>query len=171
DELLAKNGDNFKNSAIRDVVHDSRLALSNVALKQGDFAAAVEYLEQVLDEFPEDAGALNDLGYLWIERGVHLKRGVSMAEKAVAAEPANPSYRDSLGWGYYQLGRYADAVRELTVAAEKDPGGVILDHLGDAFHKAGDVAQARAAWQRAAAAYEKEGEREKATAARKKLVN
>ena len=63
-ELLAKHNDNFKNSAIRDVVHDTRLALSNVALKQGDFAAAVEYLEQVLDESPDDAGPLNDLGYL-----------------------------------------------------------------------------------------------------------
>ncbi|MCE9525538.1 MAG: tetratricopeptide repeat protein [Planctomycetales bacterium] len=168
-DLLAKLGDNFKNSAIREVVHDTRLALSNVALKQGDFAAAVESLEQVLDEFPEDAGALNDLGYLWIERGLHLKRGVSMAERAVAVEPANPSYRDSLGWGYYQLGLYSDAVRELTLAAGKDPGGVILDHLGDAHQKAGDGAKARAAWQKAAAAFEKDGEKEKLEAVRGKL--
>ena len=169
DELLAKNGDNFKNSAIRDVDHDSRLALSNVALKQGDFAAAVDYREQVLDECPEDAGALNDLGYLWIERGIHLKRGVSMAERAVTAEPGNPSYRDSLGWGYYQLGRYPDAVRELTLAAEKDSSGVILGHLGDAHSKAGDGTKAREAWQKAAAAFEKDGEQEKLAAVRKKL--
>jgi len=123
----------------------------------------------VLDEFPEDAGALNDLGYLWIERGVHLKRGVSMAEKAVAAEPGNPSYRDSLGWGYYQLGRYPDAVRELTQAAEKDSSGVILDHLGDAHLKAGDGAKAREAWQKAATAFEKDGDKEKLAAVRKKL--
>ena len=168
-ELLAKHNDNFKNSAIRDVVHDTRLALSNVALKQGDFAAAVEYLEQVLDEFPEDAGALNDLGYLWIERGLHLKRGVAMAERAVAAQPDNPSYRDSLGWGYYQVGRYSDAVRELTLAAEKDPSGVILDHLGDAHLKAGNGAKAREAWQKAAADFEKDGEKEKLEAVKKKL--
>ena len=169
EELLAKHADNFKNSAIRDVVHDTRLALSNVALKQGDFAAAVELLEQVLDEFPTDAGALNDLGYLWIERGMHLQRGVSMAERAVAAEPDNPSYRDSLGWGYYQTGRYADAVRELTLAADKDPAGVILDHLGDAHLKAGDEAKAREAWQKAAADFEQDGEKEKLEAVRGKL--
>jgi tetratricopeptide (TPR) repeat protein len=167
--LLVKYGDNFKNSAIRDVVHDSRLALSNVALKQGDFAGAVESLEQVLDEFPEDVGALNDLGYLWIERGLHLQRGISMVEKAVAAEPANPSYRDSLGWGYYQVGRYADAVRELSLAAEKDASGVIFDHLGDALQKAGEVPKARDAWQSAAAAFEKDGEKEKLAAVKKKL--
>jgi len=167
--VLKKYGDNFKNAAIRDVVHDSRLALSNVALRQEDFPGAVENLELVLDEFPEDTGALNDLGYLWIERGLHLKRGVAMAEKAVAAEPANPSYRDSLGWGYYQLGRYADAVRELKVAAEKDVSGVVLEHLGDAYLKAGDAAQARDAWQKARDAYEKDGEAEKAAAVKKKL--
>lgn len=167
--LLANNGDNFKNSTIREVVHDSRLALSNVALKQGDFAGAVESLEQILDEFPEDAGALNDLGYLWIERGQHLLRGVAMVEKAVAAEPGNPSYRDSLGWGYYQLGRYPDAVRELLLAAEKDASGVILDHLGDALQKAGESAKAREAWQKAAAAFEKDGEREKLDNVRRKL--
>jgi tetratricopeptide (TPR) repeat protein len=168
--LLAKNGDNFKNSTIREVVHDSWLALSNVALKQGDFAGAVESLEQVLDEFPEDAGALNDLGYLWIERGQHLQRGVAMVEKAVAAEPENPSYRDSLGWGYYQLGRYSDAVRELSLAAEKDAAGVIFDHLGDAFQKAGEGAKAREAWHKAAAAFEKDGEREKLESVRRKLT-
>ena len=170
DELLAKYEGNFKNSAIRDVVRDCRLALSNVAFRQGDFPSAVEYLEQVLDEFPEDVGALNDLGYLWIEKGMHLNRGVAMAEKAVAAEPGNPSYRDTLGWGYYQLGRYRDAVRELTLAADKDTSGVILDHLGDAHHKVGDTAKARAAWTKAAATFEKDGDQEKLAAVNKKLA-
>ena len=134
-----------------------------------DVDAAVETLEQVLDEFPEDAGALNDLGYLWIERGIRLQRGVSMAERAVAAEPGNPSYRDSLGWGYYQLGRYPDAVREISLATEKESSGVILDHLGDAYLKAGDGAKAREAWRKAAAAFEKDGDLEKLDVVRKKL--
>jgi tetratricopeptide (TPR) repeat protein len=168
--LLARSGDNFQNSPVRKVVRDSRLALSNIALRQGDFAAAVEYLEQVLDEFPEDLGALNDLGYLWVERGLHLKRGVSMAERALAADPDNPSFRDSLGWGYYQLGRYTDAVRELTRAADQDHSGVILDHLGDAHQKAGDGAKAREAWRKAEAAFEKAGDKEKLEAVRKKLM-
>ena len=92
-----------------------------------------------------------------------------MAERAVAAQPDNPSYRDSLGWGYYQVGRYSDAVRELTLAAEKDPSGVILDHLGDAHLKAGNGAKAREAWQKAAADFEKDGEKEKLEAVKKKL--
>ncbi|HEX5033263.1 MAG TPA: tetratricopeptide repeat protein, partial [bacterium] len=158
-----------KSAVIRDIARDSRLALANVALKQGDFAAAVESLEEILDEFPRDAGALNDLAYLWMERGMHLARAASMAERAVAAEPANPSYRESLGWGYFLLGRYGEAVCELTRAAEKDPGGVILDHLGDAHLKAGDSAKAREAWRRAAEAFEKDGDKEKLEAVRGKL--
>ena len=56
------------------------------------------------------------------------------------------------------------------LAADKDPGGVILDHLGDAHLKAGDGTKAREAWQKAAAAFEKDGEKEKLAAVRKKLA-
>jgi len=167
--LLERHDGEHKSSTVREVVRESRLALSNIAVKQGDFAGGVERLEQVLDEFPDDVGALNDLGYLWIERRMHLSRAVSMVQKAVAAEPENASYRDSLGWGYYQLGRFADAVRELALAADKEPHGVILDHLGDAHSKAGEAAKARAAWQKAVEALEKEGDKERLELVKKKL--
>ena len=57
----------------------------------------------------------------------------------------------------------------LSLAAEKESSGVILDHLGDAQLKTGDGAKAREAWRKAAAAFEKNEEREKLEAVRKKL--
>ena len=55
-------------------MREARLLLSNIAVLQNRPAEAEEWLEQVLDEFPDDASASNDLGYLWAERGAHLER-------------------------------------------------------------------------------------------------
>jgi tetratricopeptide (TPR) repeat protein len=116
---------------------------------------AEEWLEQVLDEFPEDIGAMNDLGYLWADRGKSLGRSLRMIEKAVAAEPDNGAYRDSLGWVLYRLGKYGEAVLELRKAVStEEPDPVILDHLGDALLRTGDSAGAVDSWQQAAALLE-----------------
>jgi hypothetical protein len=49
----------------------------------------------------DDAGADNDLGFLWADANKHLDRALKMIVTAVAAEPENRAYRDSLGWVYY----------------------------------------------------------------------
>src|SRR5262249_2817084 len=83
-------------------------------------------------------GVQNDLGYLWADQGKHLERSLAMIQKAVAADPNNSAYRDSLGWVYFRLGRYGEAIQELERAAAGDkPDGTVLDHLGDALGKAG----------------------------------
>ena len=54
---------------------------------------------------------------------------------------------DSLGWAYYRLGRYEDAVRELEKAVELKAGDpVINDHLGDAYWKVGRKLEAKFQW-------------------------
>ncbi|QDU31223.1 photosystem I assembly protein Ycf3 [Anatilimnocola aggregata] len=157
-------------AAMREQLRSAKLALSNIALEQGDFPAAVEWLEQVLDEYPEDPGALNDLGYLWADRGLHLQRALRMTQQAVALEPDNHAYRDSLGWAYFQLGQYEEAARELAVAVqEENPDGVLLEHYADALHKLGKTTAARSHWQRAAEAFQKAGETQKQNRVQEKL--
>ena len=57
---------------------------------------------------------------------------------------------DSLGWAFYQLGRYEEAVEQLERAVELDPHDpTINDHLGDAFWKVGRRTEARFQWQHA----------------------
>jgi tetratricopeptide (TPR) repeat protein len=159
------------NSEVRDVLREARLVLSNIAVLDNRMPTAEEWLEQVLDEFPDDTGALNDLGYLWADQDKHVERALRMVQAAVAAEPKNMAYRDSLGWAYYRLGRYAEAVAELkTAAAVDEPDGVILDHLGDAQYKAGDTAAAVASWKRAVEALEKAKDVDKAKVVAEKIV-
>jgi tetratricopeptide (TPR) repeat protein len=160
-ELIADfDGDQAAES--REVLREGRLALSNLCVLAKQLPAAEEWLEQVLDEFPDDVSASNDLGYLWADQNKHLQRALKMIQVAVAAEPDNAAYRDSLGWVYYRLGRAQEAVQELEKAAAKEADPTLLDHLGEAHWKAAQADKARAAWRRAAEAFRKEKDEPKA---------
>ena len=154
--FLDKFDSRFGNDQIRRICRQARFILSTLALRDGDFLSAERWLEEVLDEFPEDIGAFNDLGYLWADQNKHLARSLVMVKRAVAAEPENTAYRDSLGWVYYRLGRFQQAVSELEKAAAQTADGVILDHLGDAYLKLQQRDKAQATWQKALAVFEEE---------------
>ncbi len=167
---LLQQFESLDNSGVRDAVRESRLILSNICVQLDRTPEAEEWLEQILDEFPEDIGALNDLGYLWTEQGKNPDRALAMVRQAVVEDPENAAYRDSLGWAYYQLGRYEEAVDELEQAASgEDPDGVILEHLGDASAKAGRKSEAIAAWRRALRALSGGGDRAKRKAIQQKI--
>ena len=102
-------------------------------------------------EFEKDQPlVLNYLGYSWVEQGVHLERALKMIETAVAKRPHDGYITDSLGWIYYKLGRYADAVPELERAVELRPEDpVINDHLGDAYWRVGRHLEATFQWNHA----------------------
>ena len=121
---------------------------------RGDLPQAEEWLEQVLDEFPDDEGALNDLGYLWADQNEEFQRAKRMIEKAVNAEPDNVAYRDSLGWVLFRLGQVPEAIVQLEkAAADKKPDGAVLDHLGDAYAKMNRRDKAVEAWRKAVEAF------------------
>jgi tetratricopeptide (TPR) repeat protein len=170
EKLVARFDGDHQTRETREVLRDARESLSVLCVQKKRMPEAEEWLEQVLDEFPDDVSAMNDLGFLWADRGKNLDRALIMIEKAVAAEPDNSAYRDSLGWVNFRLGRYAAAVVELKkAAADKDPDAVVLDHLGDALAKTGKLDEARAAWRRSAAAFRKDKDEEKAKLVEEKL--
>jgi tetratricopeptide (TPR) repeat protein len=168
-ELLAKHENDFSSEELRQGLKEVRLALANVLVVSGKTADAVEQLNVVLDEYPEDSGALNDLGYLWADRGENLNRAARMIRKAVEAEPENGSYRDSLGWLLFRQQDYSSAAAELQTASEKVADGTVLDHLGDTCAKLAQPEKARDCWRRAAEAFRKSKEEDKATAVEKKI--
>ncbi|UOM35713.1 tetratricopeptide repeat protein [Acuticoccus sp. I52.16.1] len=105
-----------------------------------DFRLALTYR-------PDNAHTLNYLGYSLIDRGEKLSEAIGMVRRAVAAEPSNGYIVDSLGWAYYRLGRYQDAVRELERAVNLKPiDPVINDHLGDAYWQVGRKREAMFQW-------------------------
>ncbi len=171
--LIERFDDDHTSPNTRDVMRQGRLILSHLHVLRDDYPGAERWLEEVLDEFPDDPGALNDLGYLWADQNKNLHRALEMIERAVAAEPDNAAFRDSLGWVYYRLGRYEEAVVELEKAAglEHEPDPIILDHLGDAYAATGRTEEAHKTWRRAAEAFHKADQPEKAAEVKKKITD
>ena len=140
---------------VREILREARLVLANLHVIGGRPAEAEERLEQVLDEFPDDVSAMNDLGYLWADENRHLERALAMVRLAVEAEPDNAAYRDSLGWALFRLGRLDEAAAELQTAAASAPEGEIFEHLGEVLAAMKRTDQADQTLRNAAEAYRK----------------
>ncbi len=124
---------------------------SHLSMRAGRPDRAEDALKAALAVDPNFAPANNDLGYTWADRGEHLHEAREMIQKAVAAQPDNAAYLDSMGWVMYKLGEFAPAVKLLARATEL-PGGndpVLFDHLGDALWRGGERERAAAQWRAA----------------------
>ncbi len=106
-------------------------------------------LQAALKQHPDEPELLNYLGYSWIDRGEHLQEALAMVQKAVAADPRSGAMVDSLGWAYYRMGDYKQAVTHLEEAVELEAGDPeINNHLGDAYWKVGRKDEAQFQWRR-----------------------
>ncbi|HEY0379287.1 MAG TPA: tetratricopeptide repeat protein [Pyrinomonadaceae bacterium] len=137
-------------AAREDMVEAALLTLSSAQERAGDPRGSEESLRRILSRDPENATALNNLGYFLIERNERLTEALEMIQRAVRASPNNSSFLDSLGWAYFKLGKLDEAERHLTEAARRNnQSATIQEHLGDLYQKRGKNEQARAAWQKA----------------------
>jgi tetratricopeptide (TPR) repeat protein len=126
-----------------------------VADRQKQYDLAESEFRKGLALDPGNAMIGNDLGYMMAERGVNLPEAVTMLQKAVAYDPQNGAYLDSLGWAYYREGQYAMAVQTMQKAVLRqgnDP--TVREHLGAAYEKDGKLQQAIAEWEKATAQYQ-----------------
>ena len=118
--------------------------------KQKNFPGAEAAFRQVLALEPDNAGALNYLGYMLAERGERLDESVGYLKKALEKEPDNGSFLDSLGWAYFKAGKFDLAEENLRRAAEQlKANSVIQEHYGQLLFKVGRFEDAIAAWNRA----------------------
>jgi tetratricopeptide (TPR) repeat protein len=136
--------------------------------RSGKREQAVAEFRRLLDADPEYHAALNYLGYMFAERGEHLDEAQKLIEKAVALEPDNGAYVDSLGWVYYRLGRFEQARATLERATRLETAdGTVQEHLGDVYGAMGQRDRAGEAYRRAIAL--ESGEPAKAEAVKRKL--
>jgi tetratricopeptide (TPR) repeat protein len=124
--------------------------LGAVLDKQKKFAESEAAFRQVLSKEPDNAPALNYIGYMLAERGERLNESVELLKKALTIEPDNGSFLDSLGWAYYKADKLTLAADNLQRAADQLKGNsVIQDHYGDVLFKLARFDEAIAAWTRA----------------------
>jgi predicted Zn-dependent protease len=117
----------------------------------GHFEDTERHLVAYMQFIPDDPDILNFLAYLYAENGVKLDEAATLLDKAMAADPENPYYMDSMGWVYYKQGRGEEAVDliQKAIYGMETDDAVLRDHLGDAYLLKGDVTRARKEWQRA----------------------
>jgi tetratricopeptide (TPR) repeat protein len=100
----------------------------------GDLPGAEAAVRDVLRREPDNPGALNFLGYMWADHGLHLDEAVEMVQRALTADPDNGAYLDSLGWAYFRLGHLDEARSLLERAVALTRGdAVVREHLGDVY--------------------------------------
>jgi tetratricopeptide (TPR) repeat protein len=93
---------------------------------------------------------LNNYGYSLAERGLQLERALRMASQAIAAEPDNASYLDTVGWIYFKLGKYEEAQRYIAKAiAAGEASATVYEHMGDICFKLGQKENAERYWKQA----------------------
>jgi tetratricopeptide (TPR) repeat protein len=114
------------------------------------WAKAEADMKKALDLYPEQPHVLNYLGYSWIDQGIHLEDGMGMIKRSVEQRPDDGYIVDSLGWAYYRLGNYDEAVKNLERAVELKPvDPTINDHLGDVYWKVDRMLEAKFQWSHA----------------------
>ena len=115
----------------------------------GDDGRTETDLQTALKLDPDEPELLNFQAYFWIDRGERLQEALAMVTRAVAANPQSGEMIDSLGWAYYRLGDFPNAVARLEQAIALDPAiPEVNDHLGDAYWRVGRKTEAQFQWRR-----------------------
>lgn len=115
-------------------------AIAFVAWQQQDVNKCIEYYEKSLKTDDENISSLNGLGYVLACQEKDLTRALSLCKQAVKIAPKSAACLDSLGWVYYKMGLYKDALQYLNDAEQIAPDNVeIANHIKSVRLKAGIV--------------------------------
>ena len=114
-----------------------------------DLASSEADLRSIIAIKPDDARALNHLGYMLADQTTRYEEALTLLESAIALNPGDPATTDSLAWAQYKLGRYEDALQNIRRAFAVFPDPEVASHMGEILWMMGRRDEALAVWQRA----------------------
>jgi tetratricopeptide (TPR) repeat protein len=126
-----------------DFLYDSAM----VAEKLDKLDAAEANLRRLIEIQPNNAQALNALGYTLVDRTPRTEEGLALIERAYKLSPDDPFILDSMGWANFRAGRLEDAEKYLRLALAERPDPEIAAHLGEVLWARGERARAQEIWQ------------------------
>ena len=128
--------------------NDTDLLFSRVLLHdaRGDMAGSEQDLRRIISANPQDARALNHLGYMLADRTTRYEEAMELLERAIAIAPDDPAIIDSVAWAQYKLGRYEEALQNLRRAYAAFPDHEVASHLGEVLWVMGRQQEAMQVW-------------------------
>ncbi len=114
-----------------------------VLQQQGRMRRALDVLETLADDSPDNATVLNALGYLLTDHFDRHTEARRYIRRALALNPDSPAIIDSMGWVLYKLGEYEAALGYLQRAHRLDTNPEIAAHLIDTHWALGQHETAR----------------------------
>ncbi|WP_150642505.1 tetratricopeptide repeat protein [Pseudomonas fluorescens] len=116
------------------------------AEKRNDLAQMEKDLRLIIQRDPDNAMALNALGYTLSDRTTRYAEAKALIEQAHQLTPEDPAVLDSLGWVNFRLGNLDEAERLLRQALERFPDQEVAAHLGEVLWANGKQREARQIW-------------------------
>lgn len=148
-ELLKKAADaaqamNVYNEALHRYPGNPRLLYARALLaeNQGDLGQAEADLGYIIQHHPDNAMALNALGYTLADRTNRYQEALGYVKRALALRPDDPAILDSMGWVQYRLKHYDAALRYLHRAYAKFKDPEVAAHLVEVLFVSGKRAEA-----------------------------
>ena len=134
--------------AIKQNPEDLSLLYSRAMLaeKRNDIAQMERDLRAILQREPDNAMALNALGYTLSDRTTRYDEAKALIQQAYDLNPDDPAVLDSLGWVNFRLGNLPEAERLLRQAFERFPDQEVAAHLGEVLWASGKQREAKQIW-------------------------
>lgn len=126
-----------------DLLYDSAM----VAEKLDKIDVLEARLTQLIALNPENAQALNALGYTLVDRTTRTAEGAALIERAHKLDPKDPFILDSMGWAQFRMGNFEAAETYLRQALNERGDAEIAAHLGEVLWAKGERTRAREVWQ------------------------
>ena len=115
--------------------------------QSGNWKKAEADLKAALEKSQNHYYVQNYLGYSWLKRKENIEDAFTLIVDAYNQSPEDGHITDSLGWAFYQLGDYNNAVTYLEKASESEPANALINaHLGDAYWQVGRKNEAIFQW-------------------------
>lgn len=148
-ELLSEAYDVLSKAILREPNNIQLLyTRSLLSERQNDVARSEQDLRAILQQDSNNAMALNALGYTLTVHTDRYEEAQELILRALELNPGDPATIDSLGWVFYRLGKYDEAIKHLRDALSKLPDPEVAAHLGEVLWVTGKQDEAMSVWQK-----------------------
>ncbi|HAZ13969.1 MAG: hypothetical protein A2X86_17475 [Bdellovibrionales bacterium GWA2_49_15] len=121
-----------------------RYFLASLYEKVADYDKSQKIVEEILKRDPENAHALNFVGYSLLDRGVDLDKALDYIVHAVKLRPDDGYILDSLGWYYFKIGDFKKALVHIEKAWKMQKDDVVITkHLAQVYLKMQKLKEAK----------------------------